>query len=122
MKLGLTFLLAGILLSACTDSKENADIVITDSPRTATRSIATDYQVTDPEQGSSGSQTVDCLFRLDGSTEKLSLLPGQHVSLANKETTTIIKAGASWLAVLTDDHPELPCYIQTKYLEPVPVY
>ncbi len=115
MKFGLTFVIMGILLSACSDGKENTED--TQTLTTTSRTVATDYQIVDMDT----DQQTECLFSLDGSQPgKLLLNSGQHVTLANKETTTVMHGDIAWLAVVTDDQATQPCYIKTQYLEPVP--
>lgn len=122
MKPILTLSLASIALLSCADSKENKAVNAAlnnanspDSTQTTARRVAQYYRVSAGEKG-----TVDCFPDITKKDGVSSLSDGLHVAIASGNKVIISVDDTHWLSIYKDKSRTEPCYIETRYLNPLP--
>ena len=120
---------ASILLSSCTDSKESKHSKPNnDTLQFASRVVAMKYQVIDLEKNSdtditstaNTQQAVPCFFNITHKERgHVTLKSGQIVLLAEGSNFATINK-VSWLRISPELGSEQDCYVETRYLSPVP--
>ena len=122
MKSILTLSLASIVLLSCADSKENKvasaafdNTNIPDGTQLTTRSVAQHYRVSAGEKG-----VVECFPDITKQDGVSTLSDGLHVTLASGNKVIISVDDTHWLYIYKDASKTVPCYIETRYLYPLP--
>ena len=122
MKSILTLSLASIVLLSCADSKENkvANAALNntngaDNTQITTRRVAQHYRVSSGENG-----TVDCFPDITKKEGVYTLSDGLHVVLASGDKVILSVDDTHWLYIYKDESKTVPCYIETRYLNPLP--